>query len=56
MLSPNVQEHRQECAPPPLLALEELYDLLVAMFGGEVQGSLAVAVSRLKVNAALDFP
>lgn len=50
---PNVQEDREEGAPPPLLLLQELDDLLVPVLGSQVQRGLAVAVARIQVDAAL---
>ena len=51
--TPDVKEDRQECVPPPLLALEELDDVLVAVLGSQVQRGLPVPVPRLQLHRAL---
>ena len=50
---PDVKEDRQECVPPPLLALKELDDILVAVLGSQVQRGLPVPVPRLQLHRAL---
>lgn len=50
---PDVEEDGQEGVAPPLLALQELDDVLVAVLGRQVQRRLAVAVARLQVHGAL---
>ena len=53
---PDVKEDRQEGVPPPLLALQELDDVLVAVLCRQVQRSLSVPVPRLKLHCDLgDF-
>ena len=55
-LVPDVKEDRQEGVPPPLLALQELDDVLVAVLRRQVQRSLPVPVPWLKLHCALrDF-
>ena len=51
--TPDVKEDRQECVPPPLLALKELDDVLVAVLGSQVQRGLPVPVPRLQLHRAL---
>ena len=50
---PDVEEDGQEGVAPPLLALQELDDVLVAVLGRQVERRLAVAVARLQVHRAL---
>ena len=52
-ITPDVKEDGQECVPPPLLALEELDDVLVPMLGSQVQRGLPVPVPRLQLHRAL---
>ena len=51
--TPDVKEDGQECVPPPLLALKELDDVLVAVLGSQVQWGLPVPVPRLQLHRAL---
>lgn len=50
---PDVEEDGQERVAPPLLRLQELDDVLVAVLGRQVERRLAVAVARLEVHRAL---
>ena len=51
--APDVKEDGQEGVPPPLLALEKLDDVLVAVLGSQVQWGLPVPVPRLQLHRAL---
>ena len=52
--SPDIKEYREEGVPPSLLLLQVLDDVLVAVLGCQLQGSLPVSVSRLQLHRALN--
>ena len=52
-LLPNIKEHWKECIPSPFLCFQKLDDILVSMFGCQVQRSLTISVTGLQIYATL---
>ena len=53
--SPNIKKYREESVPPPLLLLQVLDNVLVAVLGCKLQWSLPISVSRLQLHRALNI-
>ena len=50
---PNIQKYWEESVPPPLLLLQVLDNVLVAVLGCKLQWSLPISVPRLQLDGAL---